>query len=316
MTPSRICILGGTGFVGRHLTASLVEIGYHVRIPSRHPHRHRDLAVLPSVQLVNGFSNEQELKNVLDGCDAVINLVGILNEKKDNGKGFWAVHVDLVAQVTQQCKALGIRRYLHMSALNAQPVNNPPGDSSYYLHSKGEGEHIAMTAEDLDTTAFRPSVIFGPGDGFMNRFAQLLKMAPIMPLAAANARFQPVYVGDVVDVMIDALEDDYFIGESIDLCGPKEYTLKELVNYAGELVAAKRPIIPLNDALSALQAAIFEMVPGKPLSKDNLRSLKQDSICDDDCPVCPTALEVVAPLYLGDANIASKYQRKREMARR
>ncbi|HQU17074.1 MAG: epimerase [Chromatiales bacterium 21-64-14] len=297
----RIGLLGGTGFVGRHLAARLVEKGYHVRVLSRDPERHRGLKVLPTLELMAAdVRDPTALCRGFVGCDAAINLVGILNEGR-RGRGFQAVHVDLPRKVLDACGAAGVRRLLHMSALNADPSRGP----SHYLRSKGEGEDLTHLAagQGLQVTSFRPSVIFGPDDGFLNRFAALLEWAPgVFPLACPNARFAPVYIGDVVDAMTIALEDRASVGRRYELCGPHGYTLHQLVAYVARLRGLRRRVVDLGDWPSRLQARVLERMPGKPFSYDNYLSLQADSVCREDglasLGIEPTPLEAVAPAYL------------------
>ena len=225
MKIKNICILGGTGFVGRHLTAKLAFEGYSCRIVSRHPQRHRELQVLPEVELVRCDTLVgKTLEPLFVDCDAVINLIGILNEagKTDT---FRHIHVELVDHVVDACRSAAIPRLLHMSALNA----NAASGASQYLRTRGEGENHAHTGAGANAavTSFRPSVIFGPGDSFFNRFSDLLQLAPgLFPLACPNARFAPVYVGDVVTAFVKSLEDKATFGRHYDLCGPRVFTLK------------------------------------------------------------------------------------------
>ena len=210
--------------------------------------------------------------------DAVVNLIGILNERGDDGSGFREAHVELCRKLIAACRANDIRRLLHMSALNADARSGP----SHYQRTKGEAEDLvhAAAGEDLRVTSFRPSVIFGPDDDFFNRFAGLLRFAPLVfPLACPNARFAPVYVGDVVEAMALSLTDPATYGRRYDLCGPKVYTLAELVAYTAQCLKLRRYVLPLNARLSLWQAQVLEHVPGKPLSLDNYRSLQIDSVC-------------------------------------
>jgi NADH dehydrogenase len=223
----------------------------------------------------------------------VINLVGVLHGD------FHAVHVELPQKIIAACKRNGVTRILHMSALKAGP-NQP----SEYLRSKGEGEQIVKTS-GLDATVFRPSVIFGPGDSSINLFAKLGRL-PVLPLASPHAKFQPIFVKNVVQAFTLSLDEPRTIGRSYDLCGPKCYSLRELVEYAAHVTGHDPAIIGLGDALSHLEAAVMEILPGKLMSVDNYYSMKIDSVCDCDNPkallevwgIHPTALEEAAPVYL------------------
>ena len=275
MKVQTICILGGTGFVGGHLVTHLANEGHSLKVLTRHPQRHRELAVLPTVALVGaGIGDPAALEAQFAGCDAVINLVGILNGSE---AAFQALHADLPRRVAEACRKAGVPRLLHMSALNADP-NGP----SMYLRTKGQGLQAVMQAEGIHATAFCPSVIFGPDDSFFNRFATLLKLSPVIPLACPDARFAPVYIGDVVSAFALALEDASTYGKSYELCGPRVYTLKELVEYTAQLIGRKRLIVGLPDGLARLQARIFEHLPGQPFTTDNYNSMQRDSVCRSD----------------------------------
>ena len=297
----RICILGGAGFVGRHLSARLVAAGHRVTLITRHRERHRDLLVLPTVRLVEGdIHNLTVLRRQFQGQDAVINLVGILNERGHDGKGFTHAHVELASKVVQACRYSGVTRLLHMSALHAAPTA-----PSHYLRTKGRGEQLVLEAGDhfLPVTVFRPSVIFGAEDSFTNRFAGLLRSVPLVfPLACAQARFQPVYVDDVAQAFVAALDSHAAYGQVYDLCGPRVYTLREIVAYVAHVLGLRRHIIGLDRRLSWLQAALLEYFPGKPFSLDNFQSLQVDSVCNAGFPpifgIKPRFMEDIVPIYL------------------
>ena len=293
-----IGILGGTGFVGHHLLPRLAARGHTLRVLTRNPYRHRDLTVLPTLELVHAdILAPKDLRTHLDGCDTVINLVGILNERRGRpGQTFRELHVELPRKLLDACHDLGIGRMLHMSALNADAARGP----SLYLRTKGEGENYVLThaGRRVQVTSFRPSVIFGPGDSFMNRFARLLRWAPgVFPLACPGARFQPVYVGDLTDFMLETLDDPEAFGKRFDLCGPREYTLKALVQYCARVLGLHRWILGLPDWASRLQARILEHMPGKPFTLDNYRSLTVPSVCRRGIRMT-TSLESVVPEYL------------------
>lgn len=313
MLPHTIAILGGSGFVGSHLCARLARDGHSLRVLTRHRERHRDLLVLPTVEVREGNPHDPAvLSELFSGCDVVINLVGILNEKPHDGSGFQRAHVELPRKIIEACRAGGIRRLLHMSALGADAEHG----ASHYQRSKGRGEDLVLAATDLDVTTFRPSVIFGPGDSFLRRFAGLLRMTPLVfPLACPTARFQTVYVGDVVECYARAIDDPRTYGHSYALCGPRVYTFLELVRYTAEVTGTPRRILPLPDWLSRLQAEIFEWLPGKPFSRDNYLSTKHDNVCPEPFPalfgITPTPLETVAPYYLGKAGERRRYARLR-----
>ncbi len=295
-----ICVLGGTGFVGSHLVTRLSHAGHRVTVLSRHPHRHRGLSVLPTVRVARAdVHDEAALAAAFRGCDAVINLVGVLNEGQ--GETFRRAHVELPRKVAQAARKAGVRRLLHMSALGADAANAP----SLYLRTKGEGEAaLRVHAGDrIAYTVFQPSVIFGPGDALTNRFADLLRIAPVFPLACPDARFQPVYVGDVAQAFVNALEDRTTHGQRYLLCGPEIYTLRALVELVAREARLNRRIVGLPRWLGKLQATVLEFVPGKPFTRDNWRSLQMDSVCKGGAGfaalgITPTSLALVAPAYL------------------
>jgi len=318
MNEQTICILGGTGFVGRHLAKRLSDQAYRVRIPSRRPERHRALRVNPRITLVEANVLQAEaLRAQLSGCDALINLVGILNESRDCS--FARVHVELARQIVQACRETGVKRLLHMSALNASAKET----RSQYLRSKGEAEDLlhAASSQGLQVTSFRPSVIFGPDDSLFNRFAQLLRLTPLVfPLACPEARVSPVYVGDVVDAFALALQDPATIGKRFDLCGPEVYTLRDLVAYTAATLNLRRRVLGLGTGLSWLQARLLEFVPGTPFSRDNLFSLQRDGICTENglnnLHITPTSIHAVVPGYLGGRTVRGRYQGYRSGAGR
>ena len=315
MKHNSICILGGTGFVGKYIASGLAYGGKRVRIITRNRNNHRDLLVLPNLELVEAdvFDGAQ-LNTHIKGMDAIINLIGILNEKGHNGDGFRKVHVDLPKSVLSACLELQIPRILHMSALHADAGQG----ASFYLRTKGEGENALHTysGKRLSVTSFRPSVIFGPGDSFINRFAGLLKAMPyFFPLACADARFAPVYVGDVAARFIAAIDDKSTHGKRIDLCGPAEYSLKEIVEYTASMLGLRRRVIALPDFLSKMQAHMLEWFPGKPFSIDNYMSLQIDSVCEQNSREA-TSLDMIVPSYLGNSARQTAYDMLRKMARR
>ncbi len=311
-----ICVLGGTGFVGRHLVNQLVKQGCRVRLLTRNRERYRDLLVWPGVEMVEAnIHDAQVLHKYFEGCGAVINLAAILNEKRHGD--FHIVHVDLPRKVIQACLAQGVKRLLHMSALNA----NVRG-LSHYLRSKGEGEGLvhSSSTQGLQVISFRPSVIFGPDDHLFNRFAQILKLFPVVPVPCAAARFAPIFVGDVVHCFMVALQEHAAIGHRYDLCGPKSYTMQQLMEYTAQVLGLQRPVIGLGNVSSRLMASMMEFLPGKPLTRDNYLSMQTDSVCQGEFPAIfgtqRTALEAVVPVYLGHRDQRARYYDYRRMAGR
>lgn len=294
----RIALIGGSGFVGGHLARHLCNEGYACRIITRHPHRHRDMRTAAGLVKANPYDQTQ-LTAALHGCDAAINLVGILNAGGDQAS-FQRVHVDLVENIMAACKTARITRLLHMSALNADKTLG----SSEYLRSKGAGEAMAFALgkPGIAVTSFRPSVIFGPDDSFLNRFADLMLIPGPLPLACPDAELSPVYIDDVAAAFARALTDDSTIRRHYELCGPRVYTLEELVRFVSQHTGRNKRIIRLPDWAARIQAKILQHVPGKPFTPDNYQSLKTPSRCSENglelLGIKPTSLENAGPRCL------------------
>ncbi len=315
MSSKTICILGGTGFVGHQLASQLTRAGYYVVVPSRNRERHRSVAVLPKVDVVNADIHDEDSLNALFvGCHAVINLTAILNENK-RGE-FKRVHVELVEKIINACHSSGVTRLLHMSALNADAENG----SSEYLRSKGEGQALALSAKDLNVTVFRPSVIFGEDDRFFNKFANLLRNLPMLPLTCPESRMAPIYVGDVAEIFVKALNDKGTYGQAYDLCGPDTLTLAQIVDYTNRLTGLKRAVIPMGSGMSAFMGKAMGMLPLKPFTYDNYLSLQTPAVCKGPFPsrfgVTPKAIETIVPKYIGQADIRGRYDDMRQRAAR
>lgn len=302
MTIKKVLLLGGSGFVGTAIANRLADRGINVTIPTRRRERSRASLTLPNVELVSANINDAEtLTALVKGHDAVINLVGILHSRDVQipySRDFAQAHIELPKKIIAACQANGVRRLLHMSALKA----NPAGPSEY-LASKGEGEKLVLAAQGaLDVTVFRPSVIFGLGDSFLTMFANVLKSLPVFPLGFGQARFQPVWIGNVADAFVASLEDSTTFGQAYDLCGNKTYTLRELVEYTAELCGSKARVIPLCDGMAYLQAGLMWLSPKPLMSPDNLRSMQVDSVWESGMQAFPgwkpTTLEAVAPTYI------------------
>ncbi len=316
---SNILVLGGSGFVGRSVCAKLVErsggANGSVLVPSRWPARARHLLLLPTVQVVQADVNdESRLAQLVAGCDAVVNLVAILHGSPAT---FRRVHVELPAKLARVCVAGNVKRLVHVSALGVS--DRAP---SHYLRSKTEGEQMLKAAK-LDLSILRPSVIFGEHDRFLNLFADLQALFPVMPLGGAQAQFQPVWVEDVAAAVLRCLEDPATIGHTYECVGPRVYSLRDLVEMAGRMSGHPRPVIALPDALARLQAATMEFLPGEPmLSRDNIDSMRTPNVATSQWPglaalgVTPSALESIAPLYLGAGQGLSRLNRWRAKAGR
>jgi NADH dehydrogenase len=311
----RVCVLGGTGFVGRSVVEKLAELGLWVRVLTRNREKARALFVLPTGEVVNtNVYDDAALAASFEGMDAVVNLVGILNETR--GQSFEKVHVALARRVAEACRAAGVPRLLHMSALGA----SPDGPSNY-LQSRGRGEAaVRGAAGDVAVTIFRPSVVFGADDAFLNLFARLVQLFPVIPLAGASARFQPVWVEDVARAVAVSLADPRTFGQTYELVGPKVYTLEQLVTLVIALKGRSRMILPLPHWAAVLQATVFEHLPGKIMTRDNLRSMSVDNVGKDPFPEVfgfkPSSAEGIVPEYLVDATQRGRYKYYRNRAGR
>jgi NADH dehydrogenase len=302
MAARSICVLGGSGFVGTHLVAALAREGWRITVPTRDPARARHLAPIPALRLIAAdIHDPAALVSLCAGQQAVVNLVGILNERGRNGSGFERVHSGLVRKLIEACGRQHVDRLIHLSALNADAENG----SSHYLRSKGRGERIlrAESGPDLRWTIFQPSVIFGPRDDFLNRFARLLRAIPLgLPLARPGARFAPVWIGDVVAAILRSIADDATAGECYELCGPERFTLREIVCRVRDELGLARAVLGIPDFAARLQGAICDFVPGKPFSTDNYRSLLVDSVCKVNglarLGIQPQPLGAILPKYL------------------
>jgi uncharacterized protein YbjT (DUF2867 family) len=300
----RVLVLGGTGFVGSHVVANLVSAGHRVVVPTRRRERGKHLLPLPTVDVLEADVHDpSRLRALVMDADAVVNLVGILHTSRS--QTFRAAHVDLTRSVLDACHRAGVTRLVHMSALGAA-ADGP----SEYLRSKGEAQAL-VEASDLAWTIFRPSVVFGRGDSFIGLFATLLRWMPVVVLASPEARFQPVHVGDVARCFAASIDDRRTIRQSYALCGPKVYTLRELIAWVGETTGHVRPIIGLGPTLSRLQASMLELSPVKLLTRDNLASMSIDSTCGQPFPplfgIEPASLEAIAPEYLSPSSIRSPF---------
>lgn len=305
----RILILGGSGFVGSHVCEKLVQLGWHITLPTRRNANAQHLLHLPQLDVVEAdVHDEATLAQLVAGHDAVLNLVAILH---GDAASFERTHVELPAKLARACLAQGVRRLVHISALGADG-RHPETRPSMYLRSKSRGEAVLQEAaqQGLQLTLLRPSVMFGAGDRFLNLFARLQKVFPVMPLASAQTRFQPVWVEDVAQAIAQCLHNPATIGQIYELCGPDVRTLKELVQLAGRCSGIRhgkgRPVIALPMALGRLQARLMELLPGPALmSRDNLDSMRIDNVASGQLPglsalgITPAALNAIVPTYLG-----------------
>ncbi len=331
MTIQDILVLGGTGFVGRCLVDQLAAQGRRVCVPTRRRERGRQLFVLPTVEVVEAdVADPASLRALLAGRDAAINLVGILHDTGRAaaaaspgvgryGAAFSAAHVDLPRLLVATCREQRVARLLHVSALGAA-ADGPSG----YLRSKGDGERIVREAAGIDATIFRPSVVFGAGDHFLNLFATLAAWLPVLLLGRAQARMQPVWVQDLATAMVRSLDEPATVGRTYEICGPTVYSLRELVQFAARTSGHPRPVLALPDALAAVLARGFELLPLSPaLTRDSLRSLSIDSVASvqpyrpaPELGIAPAPLEPEAAMYLSGLHPRSRFGGFRARARR
>jgi uncharacterized protein YbjT (DUF2867 family) len=294
-----ILLIGGSGFIGGHVARRLAARGLRVTVATRRRERAKHLFTLPTVEVVEAdIYDDAALARLCAGQDAVVNMVGVLKggNGEPYGPGFARAHVELPGRVARAAWAAHIPTLAHVSALKAA-ADAPSG----YLRSKAAGENAVRTAFP-NATIFRPSVVFGDGDSFLTMFARLLKYAPIMPLASPEARFQPVWVGNVADAIVESLLRPEADGKTFELCGPREYSLRELVEFTCQITGRRRLVVGLSPLLSWLQAYALEAVGG-PMTRDNLRSMSVPNVCESGSTLpfnlAPAALEDVAPRYLG-----------------
>lgn len=302
MTASRILLVGGSGFIGYSVAARLSAKNVRVIVPTRRQSRARHLLLLPSVEVVQAdLGDDAQLDALVAGCDAVVNLAGILHGSwgEPYGPEFARAHVELPRRLAAACARAGVR-LLHVSALGV-PDDDAPAPSMY-LRSKADGERAIRGTPGLAWTIFRPSVVFGPDDRFLNVFAALQRKLPVLPLARAHTKFQPVYVGDVAQAIDHAIDNPATIGRTYELAGPDVYTLEELAQLAGRWGGRQRPVWALSYTLGQLQASALGVLPNPVMSLDNFDSMKIDNVAhgpiDAELGVVPTPLAAVAPKYL------------------
>ena len=318
MNKSRIALFGGSGFVGTMLANQLVREGHGLRIFTRDREHARGLWLLPDTEVVVlQVADEDRVAHALAGCGAAVNLIGILNERRDDGADFRRAHADTAHHLVKACKQARVGHLLHMSALQAS-LHAP----SHYLRSKGAAEEILQTesSRQLHTIAVRPSVIFGRHDDFLNRFATLLRLAPVLPLAGAASLLQPVYVGDVVAAIVKLLAHPPGVQYSVcEVGGPEVMSLRAIVEYVARVSGHSPLIVPIGGPLATLMAWCMEWLPGKPLTRDNLRCLSVPSVCTVDnallaLGIRPTPLNEIAPAYLAARTVRGRYDHYRESA--
>lgn len=307
---ARVLVLGASGFVGRSVCAQLAGRNVAVRALTRDRLKARPLQVIPAMEIVAGSAHDDaDLARALDGVDAVVNLVGILHQSRR--EPFEKVHVELPRRLARACLAAGVARVVHVSALHAS--RDGP---SQYLRSRGEGEDVLRDeGRGLALTILKPSVIFGRDDSFLNVFAGLVRLLPVVPLAGAGVRFQPVWVEDVARAVAACLEDARTIGRTYELCGPAASTLGEIVHFVAAIQGRQRTIVALPGWAANLQARVLELLPGPVMTRDNLASMEIDSVCA--CPFpeifgfAPAAMEAIVPEYMAASGLRGRHARYR-----
>jgi len=319
MRYSQVLVVGGSGFIGSHVVHRLTASGRSALVPARRRDRAKHLILLPTVEVVDAdVHDDAALARLVSGCDAVVNLVGILHGSKAD---FARAHAELPRRIVAACAAARVRRLIHVSAIGAS--REAPSE---YLRSKAEGEAAvaAASAQGIATTIFRPSVVFGLEDRFLNLFADLARLLPVLPIGGASAKMQPVWVEDVAQAIVNALDNESTFGRCYELCGPKVYTLAQLVAFAAEASGHPRRVVALPDGVAGLQARLMELAPGEPLlSRDNLLSLKVDNIASrqpyamaPELGIVPASLESEATAYLAGATLQARLSRFRLRAHR
>ena len=327
MTSRNVLVIGGSGFIGSAIVAKLSAAGKRVLVPTRRRERAKHLITLPTVDVVEADVHDAStLADLMQGMDAVINLVGVLHSDTGTpyGKRFQMAHVDLARKVGEACVAPGVPRLLHMSSLGAD--SNAP---SMYLRSKAAGEAetqaaVRAASSHIALTIFRTSVVFGRGDKFINLFAWIQRYAPFVAIGKPDAKLQPVWVEDVAQAFVNALDDPRTFGKTYELAGPKVYTLKQLVEYAGAVSGHPRWVAGLPDRLAYLQAWLMEFAPVEILSRDNLDSARSDSVISAaatqtmkaELGITPAAMEAVVPGYLSGQSPKERYLLLRDHAGR
>jgi len=295
-------VFGGSGFIGRYVVKRLADRGWTVRVAVRNPRRATFLKPLGNVgQIVpirTRLQNAEEVGAAVGGCDAVVNLVGILAE---TGKqSFEDVQHQGAARVAQAAAAAGIARFVQMSAIGADPEGE-----SHYARTKGLGERAVLEAVPT-ATILRPSIVFGPEDGFFNLFAAMTRLSPALPLiGGGHTKFQPVYVGDVADAAVAALDDEGARGKTYELGGPHVYSFKELLQLMLKTIRRKRFLVPIPWSLAYVQGSILQNLPGAPLTRDQVKLLESDNVVSQGALTLkdlgidpPHAVEVIVPTYL------------------
>lgn len=299
-TRSVATVFGGSGFIGRYVVKRLTHKGYVVRVAVRDPEAALFLktagGVGQVVPLFTAVENEATVRRALVDAAVAVNLVGVLAEHRHGD--FQRVHVDGAGSIARVAADVGVERLVHVSAIGADPAG-----ASRYAATKGAGE-AAVRQGFAGATILRPSIVFGPEDNFFSRFAAIARLAPVMPVIAGSTRVQPVYVGDVADAVVAALTRADAVGKTYELGGPRVWTLRELEAYVLAETHRRRPLLSVPMGLARLQARLMEILPHKPLTRDQLTMLMHDNVVQAGVPglaelgIMPTPVELVVPEYL------------------
>lgn len=300
ITRSVVTVFGGSGFIGRYVVKRLAEQGHVVRVAVRRAESAMFLKPMGTVgqivPLAVSIGNEAETLRAVEGADWVINLIGILAEQRAGD--FARIQTEGPARIARLAAANGVRRMVHVSAIGADPRS-----ASRYGASKGEGERQVL-AHFPAATILRPSIVFGPEDQFFNRFAEMARLLPFLPVISGASRFQPVYVGDVADAVMAALTLDGVGGQVFELGGPDILTMRELLASILRMTGRERPMIEVPMAIARLQAAVLQHVPGKPLTPDQLKMLESDNVVAagangfSELGLVATPMDLIVPGYL------------------
>jgi len=299
-----ICIIGGSGFVGHAITQAARVQGHHVTVACRHPERARNILTdgvrLSRVDITDGSG----LAEAISGSDCVINLVGLLFEK--GRYSFEATHVQGTSHVLDICKNLGIKQYIHMSALGADQ-----GSESAYARTKAAAEDNVRNS-NLKWTIFRPSIIYGAGDSFFNTFKQISRIPPMLPVISGSTRFQPVWVNDVARSFLHCIANRHSYKKTFELGGPETYALQELLELLMKTLDRRRLLLPVPQLLARLMATVMQFLPTPPLTPDQLTLLQHDNVIDGT-PFpkifgSPARLEEILPTYIDGAQVLQLQQ--------
>ncbi|MCG4255640.1 complex I NDUFA9 subunit family protein [Acetobacter senegalensis] len=293
-------VLGGNGFVGQYVVQNLAEAGYTVRVASRRPDRATLLRPLGRVGQIAPFYasvlDDASVAYVVEGASIVVNLVGVLGST--SRQGLEAVNVLGAERVARLSAAAGVDSFVQMSALGASP-----SAASAYGRSRAAGED-AVRRHLPHASIVRPSIIFGPEDHFFNLFGTMARYLPILPVYGANTRVQPVFVGDVAQALARIALDTTLAGKIWSLGGPEVLTMRQIYQWVLKETQRDRLLFTVPSALASLQASIFERLPGKLITRDQLRMLSEDNVVPPGQPgfeelgIAPRSIENTVPFYL------------------